>query len=255
MAGSTGPLSPEADLAGRLGLRPLTARSVLLSVLLGTHPPELPVRALVRAGALFGVPDGTIRVALSRMAADGEVEAADGRYRLAGRLLERQRHQDEGRAAVTLEWDGTWELVLAAPGTRGRALTPLATALTPLRLAEWSDGLWARPANLARDLPVPLPAGARAARTPLEDPATLAAALWDLDAWAARADALVVAMDSRPDPPLHFAVSAAVVAHLRDDPLLPAPLLAPGWPGAALRRRYQQFEAELTTLLRQAGQG
>ena len=248
-------MSPDTDVAGRLGLRPLTARSVLLSALLGTHPPELPVRALVRAGALFGVPDGTVRVALSRMAADGEVEATDGRYRLAGRLLERQRRQDEGRAAATLEWDGTWELVIAAPGARGAALAPLAAALTPLRLAEWSDGLWARPANLARDLPVALPGGARAARAALEDPAALAAALWDLDAWAARAEALMVAMDSRPDPPLHFSVSAAVVAHLRDDPLLPAPLLAPHWPGTALRRHYQQFEAELTTLLRQAGEG
>ncbi|MDQ3757078.1 MAG: PaaX domain-containing protein, C- domain protein, partial [Actinomycetota bacterium] len=45
--------------------RPLTARSVLLSTLLGAHPPELPVQVLVRSGELFGMAEGTVRVALS----------------------------------------------------------------------------------------------------------------------------------------------------------------------------------------------
>ncbi|MCU4184247.1 hypothetical protein K6U06_07730 [Acidiferrimicrobium sp. IK] len=236
----------------RLGLRPLTARSVLLSVLLGTHPPELPVRALVRAGALFGIPDGTIRVALSRMAADGDVEAGGGRYRLAGRLLERQRRQDEGRAAAILDWDGSWELILAGPRLRGADAKANASALTgPLRMAEWRDGVWGRPANLGRRLPDVAQAGARIARTgPLDDPAGLAGQLWDLDAWAARALELTAAMDDRPGPALHFTISAAVVAHLRDDPLLPFELLPRQWPGATLRRRYTTFEADLTALLR-----
>ena len=81
-----------------LGLGPLDARSLALSVLLGSHPPVLPARALVALAELFGVAGGTMRTALSRMVAAGELEAADGRYRLAGRLLERQRAQDIGRS-------------------------------------------------------------------------------------------------------------------------------------------------------------
>ena len=53
-----------AGAPGALRLAPLTARSVLLSVLLGSHPPELPVRALVGAAELFGISHGSARVAL-----------------------------------------------------------------------------------------------------------------------------------------------------------------------------------------------
>ena len=223
---------------------------MLLSVLLGTHPPQLPARALVRAGAAFGVPDGTVRVALSRMAAEGDVLAEDGTYRLADRLVERQRLQDEARAAATTEWDGTWELAVADPGERG-GRSRLATSLGPLRLAEWRDGVWARPANLRR--PTRDVAGVRWARTGrLGRDVELAGALWDLEGWAARARRLLGAMAADPDPPTRFAVSAAVVAHLRQDPLLPAELLGSAWPGGVLRASYGAFEAELTALLRAA---
>ncbi|HJR38673.1 MAG TPA: PaaX domain-containing protein, C- domain protein, partial [Nocardioidaceae bacterium] len=67
----------------------LTARSVLASVLLGTEPPWLPTRLLVRTAELFGIADGTARVALSRMLSAGEAVAEDGGYRLIGRLAER----------------------------------------------------------------------------------------------------------------------------------------------------------------------
>src|SRR5947209_20352062 len=106
-----------------LDLRPLTARSVVLSVLLGTHPPFLPVRALVRTAELFGISEGTTRVALSRLVADGDVIAEDSSYRLSPRLAERQRRQDEGLHPATKEWDGSWERAIAQPVVReiGRA--------------------------------------------------------------------------------------------------------------------------------------
>ncbi|HKY75862.1 MAG TPA: PaaX domain-containing protein, C- domain protein, partial [Acidimicrobiia bacterium] len=68
------------------GNTPLTARSVLASVLLGTEPPWLPTRLLVRTAELFGIADGTARVALSRMASAGEAVPEGGGYRLVGRL-------------------------------------------------------------------------------------------------------------------------------------------------------------------------
>ena len=54
--------------------RPLSARSVVASTLLGMRPPRLPTQILVRSGALFGIAEGTTRVALSRMVAAGELE-------------------------------------------------------------------------------------------------------------------------------------------------------------------------------------
>src|SRR3954449_1313936 len=87
----------DTQMTGDLGLAPLDARSVALSVLLGSHPPVLPARALVALAELFGIAGGTMRPALSRMVAAGELEAIEGRYRLAGRLLDRQRAQDIGR--------------------------------------------------------------------------------------------------------------------------------------------------------------
>src|SRR3954467_7316333 len=92
---------------------PLPTRSVVASTLLGTRPPRLPVGRLVRAGALFGIAEGTVRTALSRMAAAGEVEAAGGGYRLSGRLVERQQRQDASRAATRLvPWSGRWWMAI-----------------------------------------------------------------------------------------------------------------------------------------------
>jgi hypothetical protein len=49
-------MSARADLNGsEIGLRPLTARSIVLSLLLAAHPPQLPARDLVRAAAFFDV--------------------------------------------------------------------------------------------------------------------------------------------------------------------------------------------------------
>src|SRR4051812_31262220 len=71
--------------------RDLTARSVLLSVLLGSDPPQLPVQLLVRTTELFGIAEGTTRTALSRMTSAGEVRGGDGVYRLVSAgLLARQ---------------------------------------------------------------------------------------------------------------------------------------------------------------------
>ena len=66
------------ETARRLGVRPLSARSLVLSTLLGSHPPRLPGPALVAVGALFDLGPGTMRTAVSRMVADGELVAVGG---------------------------------------------------------------------------------------------------------------------------------------------------------------------------------
>ena len=228
--------------------RPLTARSVLLSTLLGAHPPELPARVLVRSGELFGIAEGTARVALSRMLAAGEVTTADGRYRLAGRLLERQARQDESRRPALRRWRGGWTVaVVTAEGRTASGRVALRAAMRDLRMAELREGVWLRPANLRlprREETQCTWFGAR----PEGEAAALAAQLWDLDSWAARAAALLGRMQRlRLDDPdalaPGFVLSAAVLRHLQADPLLPDALLPADWPGAALREGFERFDA------------
>ena len=244
-----------------LGLRPLTARSVLLSTLLGLDPPVLPASQLVATAGLFGIGEGTARVALSRMAAAGEVTGDGGRYRLAGRLLERQRRQSDWRVDPRTEWSGSWHVAVVASGRRPASeRAELRSAMARGRLAAWRDGVWARPDNLAAPRLDP----AQAARCtwllamPDGDPTALAAALWDLDAWAASA-ALLLARLEATGPALHggdatalaagFVLSAAVLRHLATDPLLPDPLLPPTWPGGDLRAAYAAWDGAYRSFL------
>jgi phenylacetic acid degradation operon negative regulatory protein len=241
--------------AGDLGLRPLTARSVILSVLLGSHPPLLPVRSLVRTAALFGINEGTTRVALSRLAADGDVVAEGRKYRLSDRLSVRQRRQDESRLPATRPWRGGWELALVDPSlTNLTDRAALGAELTDLRLGELRGGVWVRPANLRRPWPPQL--GTRAwcfeARTVGEegDGRELVARVWDLAGWADRTEALLEAWAVATEPARRFMLAAAMVRHLQTDPLLPAALLPARWQGSQLRDAYAAYEHELGDFLR-----
>ena len=246
----------ESDsLAEALGLQPLTARSVILSVLLGTHPPRLPVKVLVRTAELFGISEGTTRVALSRLAGDGDVVAEDRDYRLTARLLDRQRRQDEGHHPVTQPWTGGWEVAIASPSVRSAAdRLALGPEMSALRLAELRPGVWVRPDNLVRSWPDQL--NDRVMRfdttTGFDQPPApaIAASLWDLEAWAGRAVRLLSALESVDDMAQRFMVATAMVRHFRDDPVLPPELLPDRWPGTVLREAYAGYEAQLGELLR-----
>lgn len=246
--------------------RPLTARSVIASTLLGTTPPELPGWLLVRAGALFGIAEGTVRTALSRMVAAGELAAADGTYALAGALLARQARQAESRRAAVRDWDGGWVLAVVQGDRRPAALrVELRTAATALRLAELREGVWTRPDNLdderlADHQAVLAGQCARLRAEPQDPPATdLAASLWDLARWSTIARALrermatvvdrLEAGDTDALAP-GFVLSASVLRLTQADPLLPAELLPADWPGPALRADYERYDAAYQSLLR-----
>src|SRR5580658_4359902 len=130
--------------------RPLTARSVLASTLLGVDPPELPVSYLVHMGELFGINESRARVALSRMVSSGEVTTdGEGRYRLTGHLLERQHRQVASRSGQTRAWPGTWHLVVVVKaGSTAEVRARRRRVLTGARLAELREGVWLRPDNL-----------------------------------------------------------------------------------------------------------
>jgi phenylacetic acid degradation operon negative regulatory protein len=239
---------------------PLTARSVIASTLLGVDPPRLPGNVLVRSGELFGIAEGTTRVALSRMVAAGELRSEDGAYHLTGRLLERQARQAASRAAATSRWDGGWRMAVVTAERRPAAeRAELRDAMRDLRMAEVREGVWLRPDNLpARPLPDVAGRCLWLGATP-DEPAALAASLWDLRGWARHATRLRAEMDDvlpeldagRTDALAPaFVLSAAVLRHFQADPLLPAELLPDGWPGAALRAEYDRYDAAFLTVWR-----
>ncbi len=241
--------------------RPLTARSIIASTLLGTHPPQMSAGVLVRSCALFGVRENATRVALTRMVAAGELTADDGRYALAGRLRDRQFRQDRSRRGLdpAPPWDGSWRLAVVAGESRSPTQrADLRRALSQRRFAEWREGLWARPDNLAEAahtlegctmVPGALPPSSK----------DLAERLFALAEWATQARALVqevadVQQRLKPGDSAtladSFVLNAAVLRHLQADPLLPPELVPRNWPGRLLRDRYEHFDAAFLAIWR-----
>jgi phenylacetic acid degradation operon negative regulatory protein len=258
------PLRP-ADLAA-LGIEPMNARSVVLSALLGTHPPRLPARSLVALAELFGIRAGTTRTSLSRMVTNGELHSADGEYGLAGRLLERQRQQDEGRVytdeprgAQHEPWNGDWMVAVASSDRRSMAeRRAFRESMVGSRLAELRPDIWMRPANAPsppRSPDVLVTVG------PLDcdDVDDLVARLWPLDEIEASArrlaDALirqrsVISNGHTGRLPQTFMVSAAAVRFLRTEPRLPADLAPTTWTAPELRPHYDEFNTAFLGQLR-----
>jgi len=225
----------------------LTARSVVLSVLLGAHPAWATASELIRLTSDFDLRESTVRVALTRMVSAGDlVRSADG-YRLSDRLLERQRRQDDALDPRLRPWNGDWTmLAITSVGTDARTRAALRTSLQRNRFGELREGVWLRPDNLEVALPSDVVQRGRLMTVRDEAPAELAGRLWDLTGWAAEGRRLLDEIASAADVPARFVVAAAIVRHLLTDPVLPAELLPADWPGAALRAAYQDFAAELS---------
>ncbi|MFE9450330.1 PaaX family transcriptional regulator C-terminal domain-containing protein [Streptomyces sp. NPDC006739] len=244
-----GPGEPDdSGGAGEAAPRPLSARSVVLSLLLGAHPPELAVKDLVRLVEPFGVGGSTLRAALSRMVAAGDLRRTDAVYSLSDRLMARQCRQDDAVRPGTRAWRGDWEMLLVTATGRGPAeRAELRARLTALRLAELREGVWLRPANLDRALPDDLAEIVQfwTAR-PEGHPRELAERLWPLDDWAATARSLLAHVTDSHRPADRLAAFAAVVRHLITDPVLPPALLPADWPGEALRAAYAGYRRRLT---------
>ncbi len=239
-------------------IRPLNARSLALSVLLGSHPPELPARAFVAMAELFDIPAGTMRTALSRMVSAGDVVAVDGQYRLAGRLVDRQGAQDAGRRTPGGDWDGRWHTIVTADDQRDLAARRrFRGIMANRRFGELRPDIWMRPSNLD---PPPTDADWIVTTGSVDgiDIDRLVGRLWDLTAIAAEARRLLAEMAARRDEvdwddhasiPTLFTSSAAVVRFLRHEPLLPAGLTPADWPVEVVRSTYDRFEADHQRLL------
>ena len=224
----------------------MTARSVVLSVLLGAHPAWATTAELLRPTADFGLKESTVRVALTRLVSTGDlVRSADG-YRLSDRLLARQRRQDDAMRPHVKPWDGTWTtLVITSVGVDPRTRAALRNTLQHNRFGELREGVWLRPDNLEVTLSNDVTHRVRVLHARDDHPAGLARQLWDLTAWARTAERLLEDMATASDTPGRFVAAAGMVRHLISDPVLPDELLPPDWPAKALRDSYFKFADEL----------
>jgi len=224
----------------------MTARSVVLSVLLGAHPAWATASELIRLTADFDIKEPTVRVALTRMVSAGDLVRSEDGYRLSDRLLGRQRRQDDAINPRLPKWDGECKtLVITSVGTDARTRAALRNTLQDNRFGELREGVWLRPANLDTVLPAHVRQRGRELQTRDDDPADLAARLWDLPGWVRVGHELLDEMNSAADIPEQFVTAAAMVRHLLTDPVLPQELLPENWPGAQLREAYNEFAAKL----------
>lgn len=129
----------------------LTARSVVLSVLLGAHPARARASELVRLTSDFGIKESTLRVALTRMVGAGDlVRNADG-YQLSDRLLARQRRQDDAIDPRVRPWRGEWvTLVVTSVGDDARTRAALRNAMHDKRFGELREGCGCAPTTSTR---------------------------------------------------------------------------------------------------------
>ena len=224
----------------------MTARSVVLSVLLGAHPAWASAAELIRLTSDFGIKESTLRVALTRMVSAGDlVRSADG-YRLSDRLLARQRRQDDAMRPPLRRWRGYWTTVIVTSvGTDARTRAALRTTLHHKRFGELREGVWMRPDNLELDLDAEVRARVRIVQVRDDAPAELAGQLWDLPSWARIGHRLLAELSGATDIPARFVVAAAIVRHVLTDPVLPDELLPADWPGTRLRAAYNDFAAPL----------
>jgi phenylacetic acid degradation operon negative regulatory protein len=135
----------------------LTAKSFVLDLLSTMRGGAMPVRVLVAAGERFGIEENSIRVALARLRAAGQIERDErGQYGLGIRAEAVRRRVTSWRTAhqrivKDRPWNGTWIAVQrSARSSRltGQRLRRRERALRFLGFRRFEPSLYLRPDNL-----------------------------------------------------------------------------------------------------------
>jgi phenylacetic acid degradation operon negative regulatory protein len=231
------------------GMAP-TAKSLTLDLLSTLAGGTMPVSALVKAGELFGIAENSMRVALARLLAAGQIERDErGRYRLGEKAAPIDRRVTSWRRIDQRlrSWGDGWLGVYAggAPRRPDRQLRRRERALRFLGFAELAPGLALRPDNLrggvaaVRDelQALGLEAGALVFELAALDPASDARArgLWDVTALCAGYRQSLADIDasekrlqlaSEEEGMVEsFLIGGRVIRQLVLDPLLPEPIV------------------------------
>lgn len=244
-----------------------TAKSLVLDLLSTLPARTVPVRGLVTAGALFGIAENSIRVALARLFEAGlVVRDARGGYRLGDGAVTVTEQVRAWRHAMppTAVWDGRWlgvHIGGLARADRGRLRTRT-RALQFFGLETLSPGLMVRPANLPGGVAA---VGERLVALGLEpeapvllaelDAATDARArgLWDARALVdgyrrsraqlERSEAKLASLSPERAMTESFVVGGSVMRQLALDPNLPEPIVPRAERDAlvAAMRRYDRM--------------
>ena len=205
----------------------MTARSVVLSVLLGAHPAWATASELIRLTADFDISEPTVRVALTRMVSAGDLVRSEDGYRLSDRLLARQRRQDDAinpaaaQVGRHLDHAGDHQCRHRRPHPRGAANHAAGQAVRRTSRGRVAAARQPRRGADGRGAATGCGYCTPATTTPAE----LAARLWDLPGWARIGQRLLDEMATATDIPGRFVAAAAMVRHLLTDPVLPDELL------------------------------
>lgn len=124
----------------------MTPKSLILDLFSASGSVPIAVKTMIRAAAVFDIPANRLRVALTRLTADGALEpVARGVYALRGRSAstnaEASAWRDRDRELCP--WSGGW---LAAAGVVDDA--KITGPLHRLGFRSAGDALWLRPDNL-----------------------------------------------------------------------------------------------------------
>jgi phenylacetic acid degradation operon negative regulatory protein len=230
---------------------PLSARSVALTLMLGARPPRLSARDLTSLGEMFGISAATMRVALSRMVAAGDLVVSDAIYTLAPHHLERQTVTENLLHPRRRPYTGRWRMAVVVDRGRSAAQrAALRARMAQDRFAELREGVWVRPDNLhlpaeTGDAESDGRAGLQRFTTVPEDDRALTRQVWDLPAWTSEAHRLLDALAPQASPIDRLTAAAATVRHLCTDPALPEELRPEQWPADELRWAYEDYGNEV----------
>ncbi len=230
-------------------MRRPTGKTLTLDLLSTLGGRSMPIATLVAAAELFGIAEGSLRVAVTRLLAEGRIERDErGRYRLgpAAAAVDRQVRRWRRLEERTRRWNGAWIAVHGAPvRPRAAEARAAARALRWQGFRELVPGLSVRPDNLRGGVDgtrralreLGLPPAALVMRLAELDPEREreARGLWDVEALLrsyrrslrllerseerlARADVATGMVES-------FELGGQVIRQLVEDPLLPEELI------------------------------
>ena len=225
----------------------LSARSVLLSLLLGMETGSLPVSAIINVIEPLGFTAPTLRTALSRMVVNGDLKNFDGVYTLESKHQVRKRTQEEKVNPKFMVEETGWSMaVITATGRSASSRTITREILYEYRYAELCNGVWLRPDNLIKKLP--LLNEIQVFTVKHDDEQYIVNCLWDLEVWAAEANLIIDALNYENEPNTRFLAAAAAVRHLKTDPVLPIRLQPNNWPAKDLLKAYKIYRHYITCL-------